>query len=153
MNKKELYIKHKKIIKTFLALGTTVGAIGLFAFISETSFSGLIAFLLGLLVLYFAYKSKKITIEIEKYCLDKCPLCDELVNKSEEIRYYVADNLVDEETFNKQLNNKIKRHIYYYKCEKCNFCMTIIKSYLYTNTKEKELNDKIQLDFEYNGDY
>ena len=31
--------------------------------------------------------------------------------------------------------------------------MTVIKSYLYTKTKEKELNDKVQLDFEYNGDY
>lgn len=153
MNKKEIYIKHKKRIKSFLALGTTVSAISLFAIFTEISISGAIGFIFGLIVLYFAYKSKKITLEIEKYCLKQCPICNEEIIKTEEIRYFVADNLVNEEAFNSQKNNKIKRHIYYYKCEKCNFCMTVIKSYLYTKTKEKELNDKVQLDFEYNGDY
>jgi len=117
------------------------------------SLAGLFAILFGAFVLYLAYKSKKITLEIEKNCLEKCPICNENIIKSEEIRYFVADNLVNEETFNCQNNNKIKRHIYYYKCKDCHFCMTIIKSYLYTNNREKQLNDKIQLDFDYEGDY
>ena len=102
MNKKELYIKHKKRIKSFLTLGTTVSAISLFAIFTEISISGAIGFIFGLIVLYFAYKSKKITLEIEKYCLKKCPICDKEIIKTEEIRYFVADNLVNEEAFNSQ---------------------------------------------------
>lgn len=153
MNRKDKYIKNKKFIKSFLGLGTTIGIIGIYSVISKIILPGLITLLIGLLFLYFAFKSKKKTLEIEKYCLNRCPICDEEINKTEEIRYYIGDNLVDEETFNLQKNNKLKRNIYYYKCEKCDFCMTIIKSYLYINNKEKPLNDKIQLDFDYKGDY
>ena len=125
----------------------------LFALISETTFAGITGIIFGGIVLFLAYKSKKVTIEIENYCLTKCLICDDDILKTDEIRYYIGDNLVDKETFEKQTNDKTKRIINYYKCEKCNFCMTIIKLYLYTGNKEKELNKKIQLDFEYSGDY
>ena len=153
MNKKEKYIKNKKLIRSFLGLGTTIAIIGIYSLISKFILPGLIALIIGLFVLFLAFRSKKITLEIEKYCLNKCPICDDEIVKTEEVRYYVGDNLVDEETFNSQKNNKIKRNIYYYKCEKSNFCMTVIKSNLYTINKEKPLNDKVQLDFDYNGDY
>ena len=150
---KDKYIKHKKRIKSFLALGTTVSAIGLFAFITDLAISGLFAILFGLLVLFLANKSKGITVKIEKECLEKCIICNDPINKTIETRYYYSGNIINEEEFNKYSNNKIKRIIYYYKCEKCNLCMTVIKSYLYVNNKEKEMNEKIELDFNYEGDY
>ena len=152
---KEKYLKYKGNIKSLLALGTTFSAIGLFAAIGGSLLFGILLLVSGMISLFFAYKLKIETVKIETYCKEKCPICNNTISYSMETKFYLADNLVSEEDFNKcnKYVDKIKREIHYYKCIEDNFCMTIIHSYLITNTKQKQLNDKISLDFNYNFDY
>ena len=152
---KEKYLKYKKYIRSFLALGVTVGSIGLFGLFSKNLLFGLILIIIGSLFLLLTTTFIKKTIKIEEECTKLCPCCKKEVVINEETRYYVSNNLVSEEDFNNFKGNfdKIKRVITYYKCQDCNFCFTIIKSYSYYGDKEIQLNDKRNMDFNYEGQY
>lgn len=152
MNKKN-YLFHKKITRTFLGLGTTIGVLGLFTIISQSFIIGIILLLIGILFLFISYLSKKKNVTIENYCKKSCLICNNDITVETEIKYFVGNSLVDEETFNKVTTEKILREVIYYKCIECKLCMTIIKSYLIINNNQKELNDKISIDFDYTGDY
>lgn len=152
MNKKN-YLFHKKITRTFLCLGTTIGVLGLFTIISQSFIIGIILLLIGILFLFISYLSKKKTVTIENYCKKSCLICNNDITVETEIKYFVGNSLVDEETFNKVTTEKTLREVSYYKCIECKLCMTIIKSYLIINNNQKELNDKISIDFDYTGDY
>ena len=152
MNKKN-YLFHKKITRTFLGLGTTVGVLGLFTIVGQSIIIGLILLLIGITFLFISYFSKKKTINIENYCKEKCLICNKNVTIETEIKYFVGNSLVDAETFNKVVTEKILREVSYFKCVECKLCMTVIKSYFIINNNKKELNDKISIDFDYTGDY
>lgn len=152
---KEKYIKYKKNIRSFLGLGATVAVIGLFSLFTKLLVLGIILIVVGIGLLVLSAYFKKETVAIEKYSKEKCPICGDDVVYSTETRYYVGNNLSDEEEFNKETitYDKLKKVIHYYKCEKCNFCLTVIESYSYVYGKEKRLNDFVNMDFNYTGAY
>ena len=150
---REKYIKNKKMIKSYLGLGTTVCALGLFWLLSNNYIFGIVFLFLGIIFLLLSMKAKKVTVEIENKMLEKCINCNDDVIHEIKYKYFVSSALSTEEEFNKKTNDKMKYEIHYYKCLKCKICMTIVKQYLYTDNKEKPLNDKISIDFNYNNEY
>ena len=151
---KDRYSKLKKQIKTQLGLGTTVGAIGVFSLFSEMVLFGLILIFIGGIILFITYIMKKETKNLEEECKKTCITCGKEVKHSIENRYFIADNLVKKSDYDNANNNKKRMEIHYYKCEDCSFCLTIIHTYICTlNNKEKQLNDKVNMDFDYTGDY
>jgi len=150
---KDKYKKLKKQIKTNLGLGTTLSLIGIFAIFSEMILFGVLLLIVGCLILGLTYILKKETIKLEEECKKTCFCCNKEVNHSIENRYFVNDNLVKKTIYDETSSNKKRMEIHYYKCEDCNFCLTVIHTYLHMNNKEKQLNDKISMDFDYTGDY
>ncbi len=150
---KEKYIKYKKQIRSFLSLGTTFSALGLFGFIGKSIIGAIVLSILGIITLLFTFYLKKKTIEIEKHCKNKCLICNNNISYSSIEKHYISNNLVSKEDFDKTNNNKTKMLIEYYKCIDCHFCLTIITSTIINNNKEKIINPKINMDFDYNGDY
>ncbi len=150
---KDKYLKYKKIIKSLLGLGTTIGLIGVFCLFSNIIILGIIITIIGIIILIITRLLKIKTIKIEEEGKKNCLICNDPTELVIENRYYVGDNLVDEDTFNNYKSEKKRFEIYYYKCSKCNYCLTYIKSYLIINNKEKPLNDKLSIDFDYQGDY
>ena len=150
---KDKYKKLKKQIKMNLGLGTTIGLIGVYAIFSKMILFGILFAFVGALILGIAFLLKKETINLEEVCKEKCYCCNKDVKHSIENRYYVNDNLVKKSVYDETLSNKKRMEIHYYKCEDCNFCLTVIHTYLYYNNKEKQINDKVSMDFDYTGDY
>lgn len=146
------YLKYKKLLRSFLCLSVTIIIIGCFCTPSNF-FMGLILIFIGIifLIITFFIKNKKIMIEeqFKEHCI-KCG--KNTINITEE-KYYVLNVPVTKEVFIQSNNEKIKKIINYYKCDQCHICLTIIKSYLIVNGKEKQLNDKINIDFDYNNNY
>lgn len=149
----EKYKKFKKQIKMNLGLGTTIGLIGIFSIFSDMVLFGILFTLVGALILGIAFLLKKETLSLEEACKEKCYCCNKDVNHSIENRYYVNDHLVKKSNYDEATNNKKRMEIHYYKCEDCNFCLTVIHTYLIVNNKEKQLNDKVSMDFDYSGNY
>lgn len=152
---KEKYLKLKKKISSTLGLGTTISLIGLFSFFSKYYLVGSVFFLIGILILIFCYNFKKQSVFIEKYSMNKCPICDIPTINSSETRYYIGSILVSKEDFANSNNSidKIIREINYYKCVECNFCLTIINSYFVRGTIKKQMNNKVSMDFNYENNY
>lgn len=150
---KNKYTKLKKQIKVNLGLGTTIGLIGIFSLFSDMILFGVLLFVVGGLILGFTYMLKRETVKLEEECKKTCLCCNKEINHIVENRYFIADNLVKKEKYDEAKNNKKRMEIHYYKCEDCSFCLTVIHTYLYVNNKEKQLNDKTNMDFDYSGDY
>lgn len=152
---KEKYIKYTKLSRTLLGLGTTLsllGILGLFSGFEYLIFS-LIVLFLGIVTLIIYLLIKKKTQNIVSYCYNKCIICDKNTNHQTNIKYYINDKEVLEEEYNNSNTNKTKMIIDYYKCIDCKLCLTVINTFIINNGKEKQLNEKINLDFEYEGDY
>ena len=150
---KDKYIKLKKQIKMNLGLGTTIGLIGFFSVFSDMILFGIMLMIVGGLILGFTYILKRETVKLEEECKKTCFCCHKEVKHSIENRYYVNDNLVKKSNYDDVSSNKKRMEIHYYKCEDCSFCLTVIHTYLYVNNKEKQLNDKVNMDFDYTGEY
>ncbi len=147
------YLRNKKYLKSFLALGTTLSLLGFFCLISKIYFQGILICVLGIVFLLISNKCKGNLVKIENQMKTKCINCNENIIHETKFKYFVANALSNEEVFNNKINDKYKLEINYYKCLKCNICMTIIKKIMYDNNKEKILNDKISIDFNYNNEY
>lgn len=152
---KEKYLKYKKLSRSLLGLGTTLSLLGIFGLFSgfDALIFSIIVLILGIVNLIIYLLLKKKTQNIVSYCYKKCIICDKDIVNEIKIKYFINDKEITEEDFNNYGNNKTKMVINYYKCYDCKLCLTVIKTYLINNNKEKELNDKINLDFEYEGDY
>lgn len=149
----EKYKKYKKLIRSFLCIGTMSGVLGVFCIFTESIFISLLLIILGVCVLIITYNLKKKTIKIENNFKTSCINCNKSTSFSSETKYYVLNKLVSEEEFNQCDKEKTKMIFNYYKCIECHICMTIINSYLIINNNEKKLNDKINIDFSYEGNY
>lgn len=146
------YLKYKKLLRSFLCLTVTITIIGCFS-LSSNILIGLVLIFIGIIFLLITCYIKYNKTKIEKKCTEHCIKCgDNIVNVTEE-KYYILNKLVSKEEFIQSKKEKSKKIINYYKCEKCHFCLTIINSYLIVNGKEKRLNDKINMDFDYNNNY
>lgn len=146
------YLKYKKMIRSFLCLGVTITILGCFSF-QTNYFVGIILFLIGLIFLFITYFMKQQKTKIEEECKIHCISCGKnIINVTEE-KYYILNKPVDKELFNSSNCEKTKQVINYYKCNDCHLCLTVINTYLITNGKEKQLNDKINMDFDYNDNY
>ena len=150
---KESYKKFKKQIRTFLGLGTTCGLLGLYSLFSKMVIFGIILLLAGIVILGITFLLKKESLKMEEESKKNCLCCGKDVTHTFENRYFINDCPVKKDDFEKENTNKKRMEIHYYKCDECRFCYTVIHTYLCINGKEKQLNDKTNLDFDYTGDY
>ena len=69
---KDKYLKYKKIIKSLLGLGTTIGLIGVFCLFSNIIILGIIITIIGIIILIITRLLKIKTIKIEEEGKKNC---------------------------------------------------------------------------------
>ncbi len=153
---KNKYLKNKKMIRSCLSIGTTLLVISLFAFLSGSIYINmavicLILGIISLVITYLSYNSNKIIITSMK---KNCPICDKEVIYSKQNKYFIEGVAINENDFVIDDNHQKQKYIFeFYKCIECEYCLTIISIYSYKNKKEALKSQKINVDFNYKGDY
>ena len=154
---KEKYKKNKKLIKSFLSIGTTLILIAFFSFFSGKKYYilGAASLIFGLLFVAFTYllnNSINKMIEIMKV---QWPICNKMTTFESKINYYINGKLIEEDDFNNCSLNCQKEQIIFefYKCLECTYCLTVIKTYIVKNDKKSLKSTKYNVDFNYTGAY
>lgn len=155
---KNKYLKNKKMIRSCLSIGTTLLVISLFAFLSGSIYinMAIICLALGivsLIITYLSYNSNKNIITSMK---NNCPICNKEVTYSKQNKYFIDGVAVIENDFLINNNSDYQKQKYifeFYKCIECEYCLTIISIYCYKNQKESLKSQKINVDFNYKGNY
>lgn len=154
---KEKYIKIRKLIKSFLSIGTTLILIAFFSFFAGKKYYvlGVVSLILGLLFVVFTYllnKSINKMIEIMKV---QCPICNKMTKFESKINYYINGKLIGEDDFNNcHLNCQKEQIIFeFYKCLDCTYCLTVIKTFIIKNNKKALKSTKYNVDFNYTDTY
>lgn len=154
---KEKYIKNKKLIKSFLSIGTTLIVIAFFSFFAGKKYYllGAVSLIIGLLFIAFTYLLNNSNKKMIKVMMVQCPICNKKVNCESKINYYINGKLIEEDDYNNCSFNYQKEQIVFefYKCLECAYCLTVIKTYIVKNDKKALKSTKYNVDFNYSGDY